>query len=56
MRLAILTFWVCGLVAVIHYCTLGVVDLSSYAAGVTAAGLIMAITWDSRVEEWEVEE
>ena len=56
MRLSVLTFWVVGLVAVIHYCTLGPVDLTSYLGGVLAAGMVMVITWDSRVEAWEVEE
>lgn len=56
MRISVLTFWVLGLMAVIHYCTLGAVDLSSYAAGAVAAGMVVVITWDNRVEVWEVEE
>lgn len=56
MRLFVLTFWVVGLIAVVHYCILGRVDPTSYFAGVLAAGMVIAITWDGDSEEWEVEE
>ena len=52
MRLSILAFWVLGLVAVIHYCLLGRVDLTSYLSGALAVGMTLVISWDSRVEEW----
>lgn len=56
MRLSILAFWVLGLIAIIHYCLLGRVDLTSYLSGALAVAMTLFISWDSRVEVWEDEE
>lgn len=50
MRLTVLTFWVVGLVAVVHYCTLGRVDLSSFLFGVASMVMVSVIVWDGAEE------